>query len=53
MDEVLKTVGTDGTILGEELKRIGYAGTVEPGFLQPEAFVELHIEQDRSWIQRE
>ena len=45
VDEVLKTVGTDGTILGEELKRIGYAGSVEPGFLQPEAFVELHIEQ--------
>ena len=45
VDQVLKTVGTDGTILGEELKRIGYEGTVEPGFLQPEAFVELHIEQ--------
>lgn len=45
VDQVLKTVGTDGTILGEELKRIGYAGSVEPGFLQPEAFVELHIEQ--------
>lgn len=45
VEEVLKTVGTDGTILGEELKRIGYEGTVEPGFLQPEAFVEYHIEQ--------
>ena len=45
VDQVLKTVGTDGTILGEELKRIGYAGSVEPGFLQPKAFVELHIEQ--------
>lgn len=44
-DEALATVGTDGTILGEELKRIGYEGTVEPGFIKPHAFVELHIEQ--------
>lgn len=44
-DEALAAVGTDGTVLGEELKRIGYAGTADPGFLQPEAFVELHIEQ--------
>lgn len=44
-EEALASVGTDGTILGDELKRIGYEGTVEPGFLQPEAFVELHIEQ--------
>ena len=39
------SVGIDGTVLGEELKRIGYAGAVEPGFLKPHAFVELHIEQ--------
>lgn len=45
VDEALTTVGTDGTILGEELKRIGYEGTVEPGFLKPHAFIELHIEQ--------
>jgi len=38
-------VGIDGTVLGEELKRIGYAGAVKPGFLKPHAFVELHIEQ--------
>ncbi|MBO5518454.1 MAG: Zn-dependent hydrolase [Firmicutes bacterium] len=38
-------VGIDGTVLGEELKRIGYAGTEEPGFLTPSSFVELHIEQ--------
>ena len=43
--EALAAVGTDGTILGDELKRIGYAGTVEPGFVTPCAFVELHIEQ--------
>lgn len=45
VDEALATVGTDGTILGEELKRIGYEGTVEPGFLKPYAFIELHVEQ--------
>lgn len=45
VDEALASVGTDGTILGEELKRIGYAGTEEPGFIQPHAYVELHIEQ--------
>ena len=45
VEEALATVGTDGTILGEELKRIGYEGTAEPGFLKPYAYVELHIEQ--------
>lgn len=45
VDKALATVGTDGAILGEELKRIGYEGTVEPGFISPCAFVELHIEQ--------
>lgn len=45
VDEALAAVGTDGTILGEELRRIGYEGTVEPGFIKPHAFVELHIEQ--------
>jgi len=43
--EALAAVGTDGTALGEELERIGYAGKEEPGFLQPCAYVELHIEQ--------
>ncbi|MFQ9770471.1 MAG: Zn-dependent hydrolase [Oscillospiraceae bacterium] len=45
LEKALASVGTDGTVLGEELRRIGYAGTVEPGFLKPCAFVELHIEQ--------
>lgn len=43
--EALSTVGTDGTVLGEELKRIGYYGPEEPGFLKPHSFIELHIEQ--------
>ena len=45
VEDALAVVGTDGTVLGEELKRIGYEGTVDPGFLKPYAFVELHIEQ--------
>lgn len=45
IEEALATVGTDGTLLGSELARIGYAGAVEPGFLKPHAYVELHIEQ--------
>ncbi|AHK46098.1 N-carbamoyl-beta-alanine amidohydrolase protein [Ensifer adhaerens OV14] len=45
VEAALATVGTDGTTLGSELKRIGYAGSVEPGSLKPHAYVELHIEQ--------
>lgn len=45
VDEALATVGIDGTILGEELKRIGYAGTKKPGFLKPHSYIELHVEQ--------
>ena len=45
MEKALASVGTDGTILRDELKRISYEGTVEPGFLKPHAFLELHIEQ--------
>ncbi|OAF20140.1 Zn-dependent hydrolase [Bradyrhizobium neotropicale] len=44
-DDALAAIGTDGTTLGAELARIGYAGSREPGFLRPHAYVELHIEQ--------
>lgn len=44
-DAALAVKGTDGSVLGEELRRIGYAGTEEPGFRKPEAYIELHIEQ--------
>ena len=36
---------TDGKSVGDELKRIGYLGDAEPGFLKPHAYLELHIEQ--------
>ena len=45
LDEALDSVGTDGTMLRYELTRIWYGGTVDPGFIKPYAFIELHIEQ--------
>lgn len=45
VETALATTGTDGSLLGDELKRIGYAGEKEPGFLKPHAYIELHIEQ--------
>lgn len=45
VEAALATVGTDGSVLGAELHRIGYAGDREPGFLKPHAYIELHIEQ--------
>lgn len=41
----LDTIGIDGTRLGDELERIGYAGDMEPGALVPREYIELHIEQ--------
>jgi len=37
--------GIDGATVGDELRRIGYAGDARPGFLKPHAYLELHIEQ--------
>ena len=37
--------GIDGASVGAELRRIGYCGDAEPGWLKPHAYVELHIEQ--------
>lgn len=37
--------GFDDSTFGEELQRIGYAGEMGPGAIQPYAFLELHIEQ--------
>lgn len=41
----LDTLGTDGTRLGDELARIGYAGDLQPGAIVPHEYIELHIEQ--------
>ncbi len=45
LEEALSTEGTDGSILGDELRRIGYAGSMQPGAITPRAFLELHVEQ--------
>ena len=41
----LQSQDREGLTLGEELKRIGYAGAVPCGTIIPHAYVELHIEQ--------
>jgi N-carbamoyl-L-amino-acid hydrolase len=45
LDVALAEVGIDGTTVAENLKRIGYAGTVPCGSQPVKAFVELHVEQ--------
>ncbi len=47
LDEALATCGIDGTVLGEDLQRIGYAGTAPVGAVANpvHAYVELHVEQ--------
>lgn len=45
LDAMLAVEGIDGTILGDELRRIGYAGDLPPRSVVPVAFLELHIEQ--------
>ena len=44
-EAALDTLGTDGSRLGDELARIGYAGDLEPGAIVPHEYLELHIEQ--------
>ena len=55
LDEALATRGIDGATVGEELRRIGYAGDAPVGRAQVDSFVELHIEQgpvlDRQGVQ--
>ena len=45
LEKALDTRGMDGSRLGDELERIGYAGTVPPGHVTPFAYLELHVEQ--------
>jgi N-carbamoyl-L-amino-acid hydrolase len=46
LDAMLATRATDGSaVLGDELDRIGYSGTVPTGFFTPHAYLELHVEQ--------
>jgi N-carbamoyl-L-amino-acid hydrolase len=41
----LTIVGIDGAVVGDELSRVGYAGSAAVGHPNVHAYVELHIEQ--------
>ena len=45
VEAVLQVEGSDGTVVGEELDRIGYRGSAPCPGAAPHAFVELHSEQ--------
>lgn len=45
LETALDTIAIDGAVLGDELRRIGYAGSAPCPSADPHAFVELHIEQ--------
>lgn len=45
LEAMLAVTGIDGTTVGAELARIGYAGAAMPGGPPPAAYLELHIEQ--------
>ncbi|MGB1110816.1 MAG: Zn-dependent hydrolase [Gammaproteobacteria bacterium] len=45
LEEILSVTGIDGTTVGEELSRIGYAGETEVGSFRARCFIELHVEQ--------
>ncbi len=45
IEDALDTLAIDGPRLGDELERIGYAGSLPCPGLVPHAFVEYHIEQ--------
>ncbi len=44
-DEALAVRGIDGATVGEELRRIGYAGDAGTGGFRARCFFELHVEQ--------
>lgn len=45
LEAALASTDSEGITLRTELDRIGYSGPMEPGFFQPHAYIELHIEQ--------
>lgn len=55
LEQALATRGIDGATVGQELRRIGYAGDAPVGASRVDSFVELHIEQgpvlDREGLQ--
>jgi N-carbamoyl-L-amino-acid hydrolase len=45
VDDAWNLRGFDGSRFGDEIQRVGYDGTMEPGAIKPFAYLELHIEQ--------
>jgi len=45
LDEALRVKGIDGSIVAENLARVGYAGAAPIPASTPRAYVELHVEQ--------
>jgi N-carbamoyl-L-amino-acid hydrolase len=45
IDDMLPVTGIDGSILGDELEKTGYAGDAPTGTFRADSFVELHVEQ--------
>lgn len=45
LQSALSAAADDGTVMGEELARIGYAGSTPVGVTRPASYLELHIEQ--------
>lgn len=45
LDEALDTESIDGAILRDDLKRIGYDGDKDIRFMEPEYYLEIHVEQ--------
>src|SRR5689334_25114069 len=45
LNEAYAAANKDGVAVGDELRRIGYLGNVQPGAIRPHVFLELHIEQ--------
>lgn len=45
LEEMLAVTGIDGTTVGAELNRIGYAGDAPVRALKPHCFLEIHVEQ--------
>jgi N-carbamoyl-L-amino-acid hydrolase len=45
VDQVRVIRGLDGSIVGDELDCIGYAGDLPCGSIKPHAYLEMHIEQ--------
>ena len=45
LNEAYAATDSEGSSVGDELRRIGYLGLARPGAQKPHAFVELHIEQ--------